>query len=222
MRTATLASIASLLLLAHRARAFDIYLNEDSDCPDDEISIVCEDQSVGDCCNGEVNTLYSSAQASDGQGGVVLYGLNQGQPADDANRCGLQLAQDDSCATSDIPQGSAAGALGEAGGDEDPSTDEEPTDGDDDGEDDGGGDHSRRHARSLSPAKKEETWVEKNKKAKRAGGWRQTQHTAYAVRDATHVYKLSRDSPHSAAYRSLTDRQERVDFLKRHGVAKRR
>lgn len=221
MRTAAIPSLASPLLIAHRARAFDIYLNEESDCPDDEISIVCEDQDVGDCCNGEVNALCSSARASDDQGGVALYGLDQGQPADDANRCGLQLAQDDSCATSDIPpQGSAGGG---GGGDEDQtSTDEEPTDGGEGGEDDGGGDHSRRRARSLSPAAEGETWVGKNKRAKRAGGWRQTQHTAYAVRDATHVYKLSRDSPHSAAYRSLTDRQERVDFLKRHGVAKRR
>ncbi|RYP61811.1 hypothetical protein DL771_009994 [Monosporascus sp. 5C6A] len=220
MRTGRIASVASLLLLAHCARAFDIYLNEDSDCPEEEISVVCEEQVVGDCCNGEVNTLYSSAQASDGQGGVVLYALNQGQAPDDPNRCGLQIAQDDTCATTDIPQGSAAGARGETGGDEDPSTDEEPTNGDEDGEDDGGGSHGRRHARSLSPEK--ETWIQKNKKAKRAGGWRQTQHTAYAVRDATHVYKLSRDSPHSPAYRALTDRQERVDFIKRHGVAKRR
>ncbi|RYP55261.1 hypothetical protein DL768_000016 [Monosporascus sp. mg162] len=169
--------------------------------------------------NGEVNTLYSSAQASDGQGGVVLYALNQGQPPYDDDRCRLQLAQDDSCVSTDIPQGSAAGARGETGGDEDPSTDEEPTDRDEDGEDDGGGDHGGRHARRFFP---EETWIQKNKKAKRAGGWRQTQHTAYAVRDATHIYKLSRDSPHSPAYRALTDRQERIDFLKRHGVAKRR
>ncbi|RYP76639.1 hypothetical protein DL769_003599 [Monosporascus sp. CRB-8-3] len=159
--------------------------------------------------NSEVNTLYSSAQASDGQGGVVLYALNQGQPPYD----------DDRCVSTDIPQGSAAGARGETGGDEDPSTDEKPTDGDEDGEDDGGGDHGGRHARSLFP---EKTWIQKNKKAKRAGGWRQTQHTAYAVRNATHVYKLSRDSPHNPAYRALTDRQERIDFLKRHGVAKRR
>lgn len=220
MRTNTLAIFASLLLLGHRAFAFDIYLNEDSDCPDDEISIVCEEQVVGDCCNGAVNTLYSSAQASDDQGGVVLYGLDQGQAPDSENRCGLQLAKDDTCATTDIPQGSAAGALGEEGGDEDPSTDEEPTDGDDDGEDDGGGDHGRRHARDVSP--KKETWIQKNKKAKRSEGWRQTQHTAYAVRDATHVWKLSRDSEHAPAYEALTDRQERVDFLKRHGVAKRR
>ncbi|RYP54819.1 hypothetical protein DL769_010276 [Monosporascus sp. CRB-8-3] len=219
-RTGRIASFASPPLLAQCARGFNTHLNEDSDCPEEEIGIVCGEQEVGDCCNGEVNTLYSSAQASDGQGGVVLYTLNQGQPHDDDNRCGLQLAQDDSCPSTDIPQGSAADARGEAGGDEDPSTDEEPTDGDEDGEDDGGGDHDRRHARSLSPEK--EAWIQKNKKAKRAGGWRQTQHTAYAVRDATHVYKLSRDSPHSPAYRALTDRQERVEFLKRHGVAKRR
>ncbi|KAI0385158.1 hypothetical protein F5Y04DRAFT_247033 [Hypomontagnella monticulosa] len=180
-----------------------------------------KNQEVGDCCNGNVNTLYSSATASDDQGGVVLYGLNQGQAPDSPNRCGLQLAQDDSCATTSIPQGSAAGARGSTGGDEDPSTDEEPTDGDSDGEDDGGGDHSRRsHARDISPEK--ETWIQKNKKAKRAGGWRQTQYTAYAVRNATHVYKLSRDSPHAATYEGLKDRQERVEFIKRHGVAKRR
>ncbi|RYP30300.1 hypothetical protein DL767_006334 [Monosporascus sp. MG133] len=217
MRIGRIASFTSLLLLTHYARAFDIYLYEDSDCPEEEISIVCEEQEVGDCCNGEVNTLYSSAQASDGQGGVVLYAFNRGQPPHHDNRCGLQLAQDDSCASADIPQGSAAGAHGETGGHEDPRTDEEPTDVDEGGEDDGGGDHGRRHAWSLSPEK--ETWIQKNKKAKRAGGWRQTQHTAYAVRDATHVYKLSRDSPYSPAYRALTDRQERVDFIKRHGVA---
>ncbi|KAI2469768.1 hypothetical protein F4781DRAFT_430983 [Annulohypoxylon bovei var. microspora] len=82
------------------------------------------------------------------------------------------------------------------------------------------GDRGRSHASSLSLEK--ETWVQKNEKAKRVDGWRQTQHTAYSVRDATHIYKLSRDSPHSAAYRALTDRQERIDFLKRHGVAKPR
>ncbi|KAJ0121313.1 hypothetical protein J7T55_008477 [Diaporthe amygdali] len=221
MRSATLTCISSLLLLAHHVHAFDIYLNEDSDCPEDEISIVCEEQEVGDCCNGLVRTMYSSAQASDDQGGVVLYGLDQGQDPESSNRCGLQLVKDDECATTDVPQGSAAGALGSDGDDEDPSTDKDPTDGEEDGEDDGGGDHDRRHARDVSP--KKETWIEKNKKVKRAAdGWRQTQPTAYAVRDATHVWKLSRDSEHAPAYEALTDRQERIDFLKRHGVAKRR
>ncbi|KAI0844941.1 hypothetical protein F5Y00DRAFT_184367 [Daldinia vernicosa] len=90
----------------------------------------------------------------------------------------------------------------------------EPTDGAENGEE------NRRDSRSFPP--EEETWIQKNKKAKRLGEWRQTYHTAYAVRDATHIYKLSRDSPHSAAYASLTDRQERIDFLKRHGIAQRR
>ncbi|KAK2770098.1 hypothetical protein CKAH01_04441 [Colletotrichum kahawae] len=146
MRTNTLALLASLLLLGHRALAFDIYLNEDSDCPDEEISIICEEQVVSNCCNGAVNTLYSSAR---------------GKSPDSENSCGLQLAKDDTCATTDIPQRSTAGALGEEGGDEDPSTDEEPTDDDEDGEDDGGGDHGRRHAREVSP--KKETWIQKNK-----------------------------------------------------------
>lgn len=117
-----------------------------------------------------VNTLYSSAQASDGQGGVVLYALNQGQAADSPNRCGLQIAQDDTCATTDVPAGSAAGARGGGGadgGDEDPSSDGDSTNGDEDGEDDGGGDHDdgifrreRDHARSLSPQK--ESFIEKS------------------------------------------------------------
>nr|POE86914.1 hypothetical protein CFP56_63946 [Quercus suber] len=210
----------------NRAFAFDIYLNEESGCPDEDIDIVCEEQVVGDCCNGDEDTLYSSAQASDGQGGVVLYGLGQGQDADADNRCSIFLTQDDTCATSDVPNGSAAGALGETGGDEDPSTDGDSTDGDEDGEDDGGGDHDDgifkgRRARRASPEK--ETWIQKNKKVtKRSGGWRQQQYTAYAVRNETHVYKLSRDSPHAAKYKSLTDRKERVDFIKQHGVAKLR
>ncbi|KAH0433397.1 hypothetical protein CcaCcLH18_05926 [Colletotrichum camelliae] len=166
----------------------------------EEISIVCEEQVVGDCCNGAVNTLYSSAQASDDQGGVVLYGLDQGQAPDSENRCGLQLAKHDTCARTDIPQGSAAGDFGEEGGDEDPSTDEEPTDGDEDGEDDGG---------DLDPEEQERQAVA-----------RLAPNSAHG--DVTHVWKLSRDSEHAPAYEALTDRQERVDFLKRHGVAKRR
>ncbi|KAI8958102.1 hypothetical protein F5Y11DRAFT_351900 [Daldinia sp. FL1419] len=84
----------------------------------------------------------------------------------------------------------------------------------------GNGEESYREFRSNSPEK--ETWIQKNKNAKRVGEWRQTNYTAYAVRDATHIYKLSRDSPHSAVYESLTDRQERIDFLKQHGIAQRR
>ncbi|KAG4222081.1 hypothetical protein PC116_g29444 [Phytophthora cactorum] len=82
------------------------------------------------------------------------------------------------------------------------------------------GEESCRGSRSGPP--EEETWIQKNKKIKRVGEWRQTNYTAYAVRDATHIYKLSRDSPHSAAYKALTDRQERIDFLKQHGIAQRR
>lgn len=224
MHTVKFATLATLLLLAHRVRGFDIYLNEEANCPEEEIDVVCEEQVVGDCCNGKVQTLYSSATASDEQGGVVLYSLNQGQPADAPNRCGLQIAQDDSCATTDIPAGSAAGARGAEGGEEDPGTDGEPTNGDEDGEDDGGGDHGgdrrRFHSRNFSPVK--ETWIEKNKRAKRSEGWRQTQYTAHAVRDATHVYKLSRDSPLNDEYEALTDRSERVAFIKRHGTVKLR
>lgn len=78
-------------------------------------------------------------------------------------------------------------------------------------DDDGGGDHGRRRVPDVSP--KKETWIEKNKKVKRgADGWRQTQPTAHAVRDATHVWKLSRDSEYAPAYEALTDRQERIDF----------
>ncbi|KAI0882283.1 uncharacterized protein GGS22DRAFT_191452 [Annulohypoxylon maeteangense] len=76
------------------------------------------------------------------------------------------------------------------------------------------------HARNPSP--ENETWIQKNEKAKVVDGWRQTHYTAYAVRDATHVYKLSRGSPRSTAYQALTDRQQRIDFLKQHGVAKPR
>lgn len=223
MRTATLPTLISLLLVSHHGLAFDIYLNEDSDCPDDVISIVCEEQAVGDCCNGHPHTLYSSAEASDGKGGVVLYGLDQGQDPDSENRCGLQLAKDDICATSDIPQGSAAGIVGEEGGEKDPSADKEPTNGSEDGENDGGGSHGRRrnHPRIGFPFV-EETMFQKAKNAKRTGAWRQTQHTAYAVRDGTHVWMLSRGSEHAPTYEALTDRQERIDFLKKHGVARLR
>lgn len=154
------------------------------------------------------------------QGGGVLYGLDQGQNLESSDRCGPQLL-DVECATTGIPQGSVAGALGSDADDENPSTDKEPTNGEDGGENDGGGDHGRSHARVVPP--KKETWIEKNKMVERgADGWCQTQPTAYAVRDATHVWKLSRDSEHAPAYEALTDRQERIDFLKRHGVAKRR
>lgn len=139
----------------------------------------------------------------DDQGGIVLHEADQGQDPESSDRCGLQLLKDDECATTDISQGSAAGALGS------------------DVDDDGGGDHGRRRVPDVSP--KKETWIEKNKKVKRgADGWRQTQPTAHAVRDATHVWKLSRDSEYAPAYEALTGRQERIDFLKRHGVAKRR
>ncbi|KAF3059918.1 hypothetical protein GL218_04550 [Daldinia childiae] len=82
------------------------------------------------------------------------------------------------------------------------------------------GEESRRDSHCFPPEK--ETYIQKNKKTKRIDGWRQTHHTAYAVRNATHIYKLSRDSPHSATYESLTNRQERIDFLKRHGIIQRR
>jgi hypothetical protein len=178
-----------------------------------------------------VQTLYSSAQASDGQGGVVLYALDQGQDSEAENRCGLQVAQDDTCATTDIPSGSAAGVRGSGGADgggEDPNTDGDSTNGDEDGEDDGGGDHDdgifkrkREHARSLSSQR--ESFVEKNKKVERsADGWRHQQHTAYAFRTKDTVYKLSRDSEHAVVYEQLTDRHEKVEFLKKHGVAKLR
>ncbi|KAI1805628.1 hypothetical protein F4811DRAFT_211449 [Daldinia bambusicola] len=78
------------------------------------------------------------------------------------------------------------------------------------------------HRDSLGILPNEETWIEKNKKVKRVGEWRQTSYTAYAVRDTTHIWKLARDSPHSAVYESLTDRQERIDFIKLHGIAQRR
>ncbi|KAI0122230.1 hypothetical protein F4814DRAFT_446166 [Daldinia grandis] len=90
----------------------------------------------------------------------------------------------------------------------------EPTDGAENGK------GSRCDSRSFPPEK--ESWIQKNKKSERIDGWRQTHHTAYAVRDATHIYKLSRDSPHSTTYESLADRQERIDFLKRHGIVQRR
>lgn len=224
MRTTTvLASIATLLLLAHRAQAFDIYLMRNSDCPEEEdIDVVCKDTDVGRCCNGHVGVLYSSATATDDKEGVVLYALNQGQPADSPNRCGLQIARDDACATVDIPMGSAAGVLGRSEEEEDDSSESE---------------RRRRHARDVTPPKeatpekeeeeeaapKKETWIEKNKKVKRdASGWIQQQFTSYAVRSKTHIYKLSRDSEHAPAFEALTDRKERVEFVKRHGVAQRR
>jgi hypothetical protein len=224
MRANTIISCLPLLLVG--ARAFDIYLNEDADCPEDSINIVCEEQEIGDCCNGKEDTVYSSAQATDDQKGIVLYALGQGQAADADNRCSIQLAMDDVCPSTDVPQGSAAGVLGAAGTDEDPSTDGDVTDGDKDGEDDGGGSHHgifkpRHHPRSLSP-EKPETWIQKNKKVKRSGGVRQQTYTSHAYRNATHEFKLSRDSPLAAQFEALTDRQERVDFLKRHGEAKAR
>lgn len=152
---------------------------------------------------------------------VSSYGLEEGQDPEFPDRCGLQLLKDDECVMTDIPQGLAAGALGSDGNDENPGTDNETVKGEENREDDGGGDHGRRRLRDASP--KKETWIEKNKKVKRgADGWRQTQPTAYAVRDVTHVWKLSRDSEHAPAYEALTDHQERIDFHKRHGVAKRR
>lgn len=162
MRSAMLAGISLLLLLlAHHTHAFDIYLNKDPDCSEDKINIVCENQRVGSCCNGLVRTLYSSAQASDGQGSVVLYGLDQGQDPEARNRCGLQLVRDDQCSTTDVPMGSAAGVLGSEGGDEDPHFDQNPTDGvdtgGDDGQDDGDGDHGREHAKDFGTPPKKET-----------------------------------------------------------------
>lgn len=157
---------------------------------------------------------------SESEGGAMLYKLGQGQNPEPSNRCGLQLLKNDNCATTDMPQGSAAGTLGSDGDDEDAGTGKEPTNVEDDGEDDGDDDHGRRRVPDVSA--KKETWIEKNKKVKAgADGWRQTQPTAYAVRDATHVWKLSRDSEHAPAYEALTERQERIDFLKRHGVVKR-
>lgn len=220
MRSAMLTCIFLLFLLAHHTHAFDIYLNKESDCSEDKIDIVCENQRVGSCCNGLVRTLYSSAQASDDQGNVVLYGLDQGQDPEAPNRCGLPLVIDDDCSTTDVPMGSAAGALGIEG---DPRFDQNPTDGTapdgEDGEDNGGGAHGREHAKDFGTPPKKETWIEKNAKVKRgADGWRQQQWTAYAVRSGGYVWKLSRDSELIPAFETLTDEKEQVDFVKRHGV----
>lgn len=42
MRASTLTALASVLFLSHRAFAFDIYLNEESGCPDEDIDIVSD------------------------------------------------------------------------------------------------------------------------------------------------------------------------------------
>lgn len=197
MRSNTVTLLASLLLLAHNVYAFDIYLNKDEGCPDDAINKVCENHSVGECCEGDDNTEYYSAQASDGQRGITL------QSTQNFNKCAVTIVSDNSCATSFTGGGTGASivlpvaARGEEGGDEDP-TNAEPA-----GEDsDGSGDHSRRHARSLS-GDQEEAQAKKNKRTRIVGGVRHVQYSAHATMDSTHVYKLSRDSPLVSSFLNL-------------------
>ncbi|KAI1316860.1 hypothetical protein F5Y16DRAFT_393045 [Xylariaceae sp. FL0255] len=201
----------------------------DEGCPEDTINSACEDIGYDMCCAGDVGTEYYSAEASDGASPITLYSSRGDRPGGDS--CAVTITEDDTCPSTSTGGGTGAAVL--INGLPDP----EPTSTVDSSSDSGSEKRmaSRRemsalkareaqrralnleHARSFTNGK--ETYIEKNARAPVVNGMRQVTPTSHALLTKTHVYKLSRDSPMAAGFEALSSksREERVDYLKRHG-----